>query len=381
MSSRVAKWVFVLVAGVALSALGAAPQPGTSPHIVLEQPPWEQLPKIEPFITGLGDIKALLLNAAGTKGYIVHVHRDDKAFITEFTVPNTKGGQCELGVLSVSAAAYDEANAHLWVGVGNFHWPHHENSILIVDVSKPLENKCVVVATIPDLPSPLNIKFYKKDDRVYVILLLMNSSIYVLARKAGEKEEYELKATADLSAACLGPNAMALGADALFVACTFSNNSNNVVRVNLGTWKVDGAAPAGAEPVDIKFYGDKLYVAAAGSDTLEIIDAVTLQPIASVSIPGLQTCEPHPRYVEVSPEGRFVYVSNAADQSVSIICRATAQLLTTFRAIAPTIITAPGVIAAVDHQGKHLLYVADKGGRLQIFVMDWAYSQYATECP
>jgi DNA-binding beta-propeller fold protein YncE len=262
MSSRVAKWVFVLVAGVALSALGAAPQPGTSPHIVLEQPPWEQLPKIEPFITGLGDIKALLLNAAGTKGYIVHVHRDDKAFITEFTVPNTKGGQCELGVLSVSAAAYDEANAHLWVGVGNFHWPHHENSILIVDVSKPLENKCVVVATIPDLPSPLNIKFYKKDDRVYVILLLMNSSIYVLARKAS-REEYELKAIVDLSEACLGPNAMALGADALYVTCMFTNN---VVRVNLGTWKVDGTAPAGAEPVDIKFYGGKLYVVAAGSE-------------------------------------------------------------------------------------------------------------------
>jgi hypothetical protein len=39
MSSRVAKWVFVLMAGVALSALGAAPQPGPSPHIVLEQPP------------------------------------------------------------------------------------------------------------------------------------------------------------------------------------------------------------------------------------------------------------------------------------------------------------------------------------------------------
>jgi YVTN family beta-propeller protein len=365
MSSRVAKWVFVLVAGVALSALGAAPQPGPSPHIVLEQPP-----QLDP-ITGLADIEALLLNAAGTKGYIVHVGRDDNAFITEFTVPNTKGGQCELGVLSVSAAAYDEANAHLWVGVGNFHWPHHENSILIVDVSKPLENKCVVVATIPDLPSPLNIKFYKKDDRVYVILLLMNSSIYVLARKAGEKEDYELKATVDLSEACLGPNAMALGADALYVACMFTNN---VVRVNLGTLKADGAAPAGAGPVDIKFYGDKLYVAAAGSSTLEIIDAVTLQPIASVSLPD-------PRYVEVSPEGRFVYVSNAADQSVSVICRATAQLLTTFRAIAPSRITPPGVIAAVDHQGKHLLYVADKGGILQIFVMDWAYSQYATECP
>jgi DNA-binding beta-propeller fold protein YncE len=69
---------------------------------------------------------------------------------------------------------------------------------------------------------------------------------------------------------------MALGADALYVACMFTNN---VVRVNLGTWKVDGAAPAGAGPVDIKFYGDKLYVAAAGSSTLEIIDAATLQPI------------------------------------------------------------------------------------------------------
>jgi hypothetical protein len=117
MSSRVAKWVFVLMAGVALSALGAAPQPGPSPHIVLEQPPWEQLPKIEPFITGLADIEAVLLNAAGTKGYIVHVDRDDNAFITEFTVPNTKGGQCELGVLKgprgSHAAAYDEANARL----------------------------------------------------------------------------------------------------------------------------------------------------------------------------------------------------------------------------------------------------------------------------
>jgi hypothetical protein len=225
MSSRVAKWVFVLVAGVALSALGAAPQPGPSPHIVLEQPP--QLDAI----TGLADTEALLLNAAGTKGYIVHVGRDDNAFITEFTVPNTKGGQCELGVLKgprgSHAAAYDEANARLWVG--NFP----EGNVSVVDVSQPLKEKCVVTGTVAINDSATDVVYDSGRKQAYVSGLMTNS-VYVLARKEGEKEEYELKATVDLSEACLGPNAIALGADALYVACMFTNN---VVRVNLGTLK------------------------------------------------------------------------------------------------------------------------------------------------
>jgi DNA-binding beta-propeller fold protein YncE len=363
MSSRVAKWVFVLVAGVALSALGAAPQPGTSPHIVLEQPP--QLDAI----TELRDTEALLLNAAGTKGYIIHVHRDDNAFITEFTVPNTKGGTCELGVLKgprgSHAAAYDEANARLWVG--NFP----EGSVSVVDVSQSLKEKCVVIATVAINDSATDVVYDSERKQAYVSGLMTNS-VYVLARKEGEKEDYELKATVDLSEACLGPNAMALGADALYVACMFTNN---VVRVNLGTLKADGAISAGEEPVDAKFYGGKLYVAAAGSDTLEIVDTAAWQSLNSVPIPGLQTREPHPRYVAVSPDGRLVYVSSVADQSVTAFCQITNSVVATFRAIERDKITTPGVLAAVDQGEKHLLHVADKGGLLQVFVVDELYEK------
>ncbi len=364
MSSRVAKWVFVLVAGVALSALssGAAPQPGHS--LVLEQPP--QLDAIR----GLADTEALLLNAAGTKGYIVHVGRDDNAFITEFTVPNTKGGTCELGVLKgprgSHAVGYDEANARLWVG----DFP--EGNVSVVDVSQPLKEKCIVTGAVTINDSATDVVYDSGRKQAYVSGLMTNS-VYVLARKEGEKEEYELKATVDLSEACLAPNAMALGADALYVVCMASNN---VVQVNLGTLKADGAAPAGEEPVDIKIASDgKLYVAAAVSDTLEIV-AVTLQPIKSVSLsPGLQTVAPNPRYVAVSPDGRLVYISNAADQSVSAFCQRTNSIVATFRAIAETRITTPGVLAAVDHEGKHLLYVVDKGGLLQVFVVDELYEK------
>jgi DNA-binding beta-propeller fold protein YncE len=375
MSSRVAKWVFVLMVGGALSALGAAPQPGPSPHIVLEQPPWEQLPKIEPFITGLADIEAVLLNAAGTKGYIVHVDRADNAFITEFTVPNTKGGTCELGVLKgprgSHAAAYDEANARLWVG--NFP----ENSISVVDVSKPLEKKCVVVATIPLPGPPTDVKIYK-DGRVFVSVL--TNAVIVL-------DITGIKATIDLSEVCLGPSAIAFGDGSLYVACQFTNNvvwvdiasqlGKVVYATNWHPWQkpIEG-------PVDLVVNRGKIHVAASVSDTAEVLEVKTLWKLAEVSLsPGQQTVAPNPRYIAISPEGRFVYVSNAADQSVSVICWYTNKRLTTFRAIAPSRITPPGVIAAVDHQGKHLLYVADKGGILQIFVMDWAYSQYATECP
>ena len=363
MSSRVAKWVFVLVAGVALSALGVAPQPGPSPHIVLEQPP--QLDAI----TGLRDTEALLLNAAGTKGYIVHVDRADNAFITEFTVPNTKGGQCELGVLKgprgSHAAAYDEANARLWVG--NFP----EGNVSVVDVSQPLKEKCVVTGTVAINDSATDVVYDSGRNQAYVSGLMTNS-VYVLARKEGEKEEYELKATVDLSEACLGPNAIALGADALYVACMFTNN---VVRVNLGTLKADGAISAGEEPVDAKFYGDKLYVAAAVSNTLEIVDTAAWQSLNSVPIPGLQTVDPHPRYVAVSPDGRLVYVSSVADQSVTAFCQITNSVVATFRAIAETRITTPGVLAAVDQGEKHLLHVADKGGLLQVFVVDELYEK------
>jgi DNA-binding beta-propeller fold protein YncE len=363
MSSRVAKWVFVLMAGVALSALGAAPQPGPSPHIVLEQPP--QLDAIR----GLADTEALLLNAAGTKGYIVHVGRDDNAFITEFTVPNTKGGQCELGVLKgprgSHAAAYDEANARLWVG--NFP----EGNVSVVDVSQPLKEKCVVTGTVAINDSATDVVYDSGRNQAYVSGLMTNS-VYVLARKAGEKEEYELKATVDLSEACLGPNALALGADALYVACMFSHN---VVRVNLGTLKADGAISAGEEPVDAKFYGGKLYVAAAGSDTLEIVDTAAWQSLNSVPIPGLQTVDPHPRYVAVSPDGRLVYVSSVADQSVTAFCQITNSVVATFRAIDVIKITPPGVLAAVDQGEKHLLYVVDKGSLLQVFVVDELYEK------
>jgi DNA-binding beta-propeller fold protein YncE len=228
----------------------------------------------------LRDTEAVLLNAAGTKGYIVHVGRDDNAFITEFTVPNTKGGQCELGVLKgprgSHAAAYDEANARLWVG--NFP----EGNVSVVDVSQPLKEKCVVTGTVAINDSATDVVYDSERKQAYVSGLMTNS-VYVLARKAGEKEDYELKATVDLSEACLGPNALALGADALYVACMFTNN---VVRVNLGTLKADGAISAGEEPVDAKFYGGKLYVAAAGSDTLEIVDTAAWQSLNSVPIPG-----------------------------------------------------------------------------------------------
>jgi hypothetical protein len=47
----------------------------------------------------------------------------------------------------------------------------------------------------------------------------------------------------------------------------------------------------------------------------------------------------------------------------------------TFRAIAETRITTPGVLAAVDQGEKHLLHVADKGGLLQVFVVDELYEK------
>jgi DNA-binding beta-propeller fold protein YncE len=366
MSSRVAKWVFVLMAGVALSALGAAPQPGPSPHIVLEQPP--QLDAIR----GLADTEALLLNAAGTKGYIVHVGRDDNAFITEFTVPNTKGGQCELGVLKgprgSHAAAYDEANARLWVG--NFP----EGNVSVVDVSQPLKEKCVVTGTVAINDSATDVVYDSGRNQAYVSGLMTNS-VYVLARKEGEKEEYELKATVDLSEACLGPNAIALGADALYVACMFTNN---VVRVNLGTLKADGAAPAGAEPVDIKLASDgKLYVAASVSDAIAVIDSTQMQLVALIKLIGLQTSGLNPRYIALSPDQQLVYTSNAADQSVSVMCRELLYVAGAFRAIPETRITMPGVLAAVNHQGQQLLYVPDKGGSLQVFDV----SSVSQTCP
>jgi DNA-binding beta-propeller fold protein YncE len=369
MSSRAIRCLVVVVGLAACAVLaGAVPQPGS--QMVLEHPGPPNLNSI----TGLADTEALLLNAAGTKGYIVHVDRADNAFITEFTVPNTKGGQCELGVLKgprgSHAAAYDEANARLWVG--NFP----ENSISVVDFSQPLKEKCVVIATVAINDSPTDVVYDSGRKQAYVSGLMTNS-VYVLARKEGEKEDYELKATVDLSEACLGPNAMALGADALYVACMFTNN---VVRVNLGTLKADGTAPAGAGPVDIKFYGDKLYVAASVSDTAVVMDSAKMEQMASVAIVD-KVQEPNPRYVEVSPEGRFVYVSNAAGQSVSVICRATNQLLTTFRAIDENRITPPGVLKALDYKGDHLLYVPDKGGILQVFVMDSVYIQQEATCP
>nr|BAL57428.1 surface antigen [uncultured Acetothermia bacterium]BAL59810.1 surface antigen [Candidatus Acetothermum autotrophicum] len=365
MLSRVAKCL-VIVGGVALFAMlaGAVPQPSSAPQAILEQ-----LPQLDA-IQGLADTEALVFNAAGTKGYIVHVGRDDNAFVTELTVPNTKGGQCELGVLKgprgSHAVGYDEAGARLWVG--NFP----EGNVSVVDVSQPLKEKCVVTGTVAVNDSATDVVYDAGRKQAYVSGL-MTHSVYVLARKEGEKEEYELKATVDLSEACRGPNALALGGNALYAACMFSNN---VVQVNLGTLKLDGAVGAGAEPVDIKLAADgKLYVAAAVSNAVVVLDSLQMLMLTSIAIEGLQTTEPHPRYVALSPEERLVYTSNAPDQSVSAICRSTNQVVETFRAISETRITMPGVLAAVDHEGKHLLYVVDKGGLLKVFVVDSIYEK------
>lgn len=363
MLSRVVKCL-AIVGGVAWFAMfaGAVPQPGSAPQAILEQPP--QLDAIR----GLTDTEALVLAASSAKGYIVHVGRDDNAFITELTVPSTKGGQCELGVLKgprgSHAVGYDEANARLWVG--NFP----EGNVSVVDVSQALKEKCVVTGTVAINDSATDVVYDAGRKQAYVSGLMTNS-VYVLARKEGEKEEYELKATVDLSEVCLGPNAVALGADALYVACMFSNN---VVRVNLGTLKMDGAAPAGEEPVDIKVATDgKLYVAAAVSDAIAVLDSAQMKLMALIRLFGLQTLAPNPRYVALSPDERLVYTSNAADQSVSVMCRDTYYLAAAFRAIAGTRITMPGVIAAVDPGSQHLLYVVDKGGILQVFVVDELY--------
>jgi len=366
MVSRVSKWLVVL-GGVALSAVlvGATPQPGPPQQIVLGQ-------VIMDSITGLTDSEALVFNAARTKGYIIHVGRDDNAFITEFTVPATKGGTCELGVLKgprgSHAVGYDEAGARLWVG--NFP----EGNVSVVDVSQPLKEKCAVTATVAINDSATDVVYDAGRKQAYVSGLMTNS-VFVLARKEGEKEEYELKATVDLSESCQGPNAMALGKEAIYVACM---STNNVVRVDLATLKADATAPAGETPVDITISSDgMLYVAASGSDAVAVVDGAQMRLVALIRLFGLQTQAPNPRYVALSPDERLVFTSNAADQSVSVMCRKICYVVGAFRAIEETRITMPGVLLPVDFEGKHLLYVVDKGGRLQVFDVSDVYNQ----CP
>jgi DNA-binding beta-propeller fold protein YncE len=363
MLSRVGKWLVVL-GGVALSAVlvGATPQPGPpQQQIVLGQ-------VITDRITGLADSEALVFNAARTKGYIIHVGRDDNAFITEFTVPATKGGTCELGVLKgprgSHAVGYDEAGARVWVG--NFP----EGNVSVVDVSQPLKEKCAVTATVAINDSATDVVYDAGRKQAYISGLMTNS-VFVLARKEGEKEEYELKGTVDLSESCQGPNAMALGKEAIYVACM---STNNVVRVDLATLKAGATAPAGNEPVDITISSDgKLYVAASVSQGVAVVDGAQMKLEALIRLFGLQTVEPTPRYVALSPDERLVFTSNAADQSVSVMCRKIFYVVGAFRAIPETKITMPGVLAAVDFEGKHLLYVADKGGILQVFDVSAVY--------
>jgi DNA-binding beta-propeller fold protein YncE len=367
MVSRVSKWLVVL-GGVALSAVlvGATPQPGPpQQQIVLGQ-------VITDIITGFTDIEAVVCNAARTKCYIIHVGRDDNAFITEFTPPATKGGTCELGVLKgprgSHAVGYDEAGARLWVG--NFP----EGNVSVVDVSQPLKEKCVVTGTVAINDSATDVVYDAGRKQAYVSGLMTNS-VFVLARKEGEKEEYELKGTVDLSESCQGPNAIALGKEAIYVACM---STNNVVRVDLATLKAGATASAGETPVDITISSDgMLYVAASVSHAVAVVDGAQMKLETLINWVGLQTVEPTPRYVALSPDERLVFTSNAADQSVSAICRKSSQVVATFRAIPETRITMPGVLLPVDFEGKRLLLVVDKGGRLQVFDVSDVYNQ----CP
>lgn len=364
MLSRALKCLAIVVGLMAFAVLaGAVPQPGSQK--VLEHPGPPNLANI----TGVFDTEALVFNKAGTKGYIIHVARDDNAFVTELTVPNIKGGTCELGVLkgprgSHAVAYQDEANARLWVG--NFP----EGNVSVVDLSQPLEKKCAIVATIPVNDQAEDVVYDAQRNRAYVSGSLTNS-VFVLNLSG-------ITATVDLSAQCQGPSAMALDANYLYVGCKYTNN---LVRINLGSLQVDGVAKdAGELPVDVALWGGNLYVAASVSDTAVVIDSAKMEQMASVAIVG-KVPGPNPRYVAVSPEGKFVYTSNAADQSVSVICRATNELLETFRAIDENRITTPGVLKTLDYKGVHLLYVPDKGGLLQVFVMDVIYIKYEQKCP
>ncbi|MCX8103664.1 MAG: lactonase family protein [Candidatus Bipolaricaulota bacterium] len=197
---------------------------------------------------------------------------------------------------------------------------------------------------------------------------------------------------------CNNPRAMALSdAGALFIACAQSHTvlkvSRNPLRV-VAHAKLDVAQDALPYDVALRNAGGKVFVYTVNmvSETISMLEdqGSALQLQASTRIPpapgdpvvGRPERTGTTSWAAVtSPDGRFVYVANASDQSVSTVCAATNKVLATWRSVDETSIRMADVVA--HHPTLPILYMAEGGARIVPYIVSVFYwdQRFAAECP
>lgn len=113
-------------------------------------------------------------------------------------------------------------------------------------------------------------------------------------------------------------SAVCLDGSAVFVANVFSGGSVTVIDTASNTIANSTAVvPASPFGIDVSPDCSRVYVGGFNSNSVSVLDAVTLNTIASIAVGA------RPRGIVVSPDGSAVYVANRDSGSVSVIDTAT----------------------------------------------------------
>jgi YVTN family beta-propeller protein len=149
-----------------------------------------------------------------------------------------------------------------------------------------------------------------------------------------------------------------------------------VVVVDLDNNTVEGTIPVGVMPEGIVL-GDNsfAYVANKGSNTVSAIDISTPDTSTVITIPVSIA----PQFLDVTPDGRFVLVtqSDPFNYGIDVIDTSTKTVVTTIRnpfdtSSPPGDIVIDGNFAYVTYPGDHLVGILDISGIPASYIEDWS---------
>ena len=255
---------------------------------------------------------------------------------------------CIRGLAGLAVLAFPVAMA-LMSGCGGGVSNPAEPDFYISHVQDP---SAIWYRSAPSVPAPLTIAALPPGSSVNQVVALsftgtsdwlyaLTSSNLIVLDKVGASFQ-------TLATVPVGTGAFACDIDANADFAYVSNNgSNSVTVVDLNAYQAAAtiALPAGSQPRGVVLTpdGKKLYVAAAGTNRVSVIDTIARAVTGSITV-GNQ-----PNRLAVAPSGHEVYVSNSGSGTVSVI-----DVLTD--TVSATITGLPNTLAvAVSGSGVSLL--------------------------
>ncbi len=341
--------------------------------------------------------------AAGKSLYIESNSVFDINYLTVVDIPTGERKSCNLGGFGPLRGPRPVLGANSGMDLnidGTLLYVAHfaENRVgkyvtakLVDDPEVFEDSKCVgaEAASVAGIPKPVGVRHSKFDtprldpNMQVLVLSYPTNSLFVIDATQEHKSQIKLAKRIELKG-CDSPNDLARELPtSISLAYVICAQNDVVVKVDLVTGEVVGSATTGRTPVDITQAGpnfSKLYTADLASHTVTVIDASTMRvrrqiTLCSPANPGIRpSVECHPLAITSTTDGRFVFVANASDESISVICALTDEELLKFRAFPETSNVRPGPVA-VNHTNSRL-YVSAEGAGVWEYDLNPLYDAY-----